>query len=405
MTEKMTAALKDNTAAQVTAYRNMQVAAHGNVQATTQVTAQVTATRTGNVTQYVRCVSASDPAPLLTCQPHDSLVEQERCMPERSMCVQTRETCIECSACTRACSFLMKYDLDLKDFTHRPDLRYSCFMCDRCKAVCPVDLSGNRIAYELRAARPQDAWFTSFWKTSYKLRNNSPVQSKTLLFLGCNYPGYLPKTSARMIELCESYGIDFSIDCCKKPVHDSGCTPNMHPLDALFARKGVERVICCCPNCFHFLRSRYPALQIMDPYEFLTEIGFTSIIHEEVHVYFPCSERFDRTIYEHIKPFAPKRCEQTFRAIECCGAGGGAYKREPELVRATHARVNSMNAANMYTYCSTCAGMFHAGGVKRVKNFLSEILGVHEVPSTHYARNVSAFKLRKHRVGDCCVQG
>lgn len=311
---------------------------------------------------------------------------------------RTQEECIKCNACTKNCDFLEKYDMNLLDFCSREDLRYSCFLCDRCKKVCPKDLSGKDIAIELRRANPEGLFSTNFMKNNYKLKNNSRKESKTLLFLGCNYPGFLPETTEKMIQICEEQGVDFSVDCCKKPVEEMGGDPKMKNIDKLFREKKVERLICCCPNCYYFLKDRYDDIQIMDPYEYLLEIGWENRIEEEANVFFPCSERFETKIFEHIKEFAPHVKTTTYRKIKCCGMGGGAVKREGDLVVSSHERMKEIDADNTYTYCSTCTGTFEKAGLKNVKNFLSEILGVHEKGSGDYAKNVMKIKWRKHNV-------
>lgn len=311
---------------------------------------------------------------------------------------RTQEECIKCDACKKNCDFLAKYDMNLLDFCSREDLRYSCFLCDRCKKVCPKDLSGRDIALEMRRENPKGTFATEFMKNNYKLKNNSKKPSKTLLFLGCNYPGFLPETCEKMIQICEERGVDFSVDCCKKPVEEMGANPKMKYIDKLFRDKGVERLICCCPNCYHFLKNRYDDIEIIDPYEYLIEIGVGEEITEEANVFFPCSERFDTPIFDNIKKFADNTKTATFRKINCCGMGGGAVKHEGDLVKASHEEVVEIDADNMYTYCSTCAGVFEKSGVKNVKNFLSEIIGVHEKPSADYAKNVLKIKWRRHNV-------
>lgn len=55
-----------------------------------------------------------------------------------------RMKCISCNKCKKACPFLNKYDLDLKEYTDRVDLAYNCFMCGKCKSVCPMSLDGKK---------------------------------------------------------------------------------------------------------------------------------------------------------------------------------------------------------------------------------------------------------------------
>lgn len=66
------------------------------------------------------------------------------------MIKETRDKCINCNICNRNCYFLNKHNINLKDFTYRSDLRYNCFLCNKCQSVCPKDLSGKEIFMEMR---------------------------------------------------------------------------------------------------------------------------------------------------------------------------------------------------------------------------------------------------------------
>ena len=128
------------------------------------------------------------------------------------------------------------------------------------------------------------------------------------------------------------------------------------------------------------------------------EIGEGKTIEEEAHVFFPCSERFDSPIFEHIKKFAPNVKTRTYKKINCCGMGGGASKTEGQIKTDWHQAIKDIKADNIYNYCSTCAGIFEASGIKNVKVFLSEILGVDERPSQSYGKNVLKIKFRNHKM-------
>ena len=56
------------------------------------------------------------------------------------------EKCINCKLCTKNCDFLEKYKMDLSDFSKKEDLAYNCFLCGKCREVCPKDIDGKAIA-------------------------------------------------------------------------------------------------------------------------------------------------------------------------------------------------------------------------------------------------------------------
>ena len=60
--------------------------------------------------------------------------------------------------------------------------------------------------------------------------------------------------------------------------------------------------------------------------------------------------------------------------------------------------MNAHNAESVFTYCSSCAGIFkNRYELKNVKNFLTEILEVKEEPSSSYGKNVLRFKFKNLR--------
>ena len=60
------------------------------------------------------------------------------------------EKCINCKLCTKNCDFLEKYNMDLSDFSKKEDLAYNCFLCGKCREVCPKDIDGKAIAINMR---------------------------------------------------------------------------------------------------------------------------------------------------------------------------------------------------------------------------------------------------------------
>ena len=313
-----------------------------------------------------------------------------------TMMERTRRDCIDCGLCTKNCEFLTKYDMNLKDFCNRENLRYSCFLCDTCRAVCPKDLSGREIALEMRRKNTAGTFSTKFMKNNYKLRNNSNKKSSDLLFLGCNYPGFYPKTCEKLIEICEDYGIDWSVDCCKKPVYELGDKPALDNLSDLFKEKETKRIITCCPNCFHFLKDKLE-VEVIDAYQFLIEKGIGTIIEEEANIFFPCSDRYNHEIFKSINKFIPNY-KDSYKSVNCCGLGGGAKKHEPSIIEATKNNLTRLNTKNIYTYCSSCSGIFRTYELKNIKNVLSEVLDVHEEVSSDYAKNVMRFKFKKRKL-------
>ncbi|QKF64752.1 (Fe-S)-binding protein [Campylobacter corcagiensis] len=314
------------------------------------------------------------------------------------------DQCIKCGVCTKKCDFLKKYNLDLVDFANRPDLAYHCFLCDVCTQVCPADIDGVKISLNLRAKNPKKFSYLNFskqspFKSPYIYSNNSKNPSCELMFFGCNFPGYFPKTTKILIDLFAKNGVDFSIDCCGKPLFEANLeflkTKN-HLLD-LFNKKGVKRIITACPNCYYFFKDHYKFenIQISSVYEKLNELGLMDDIEEQMNLFFPCPDKFRREIFSEFKKYI--NFKNSFRGVNCCGMGGLAKSQEPEIYENGIEMVRQKGGQNVYTYCATCAGNFAKNGIKNVRHLTSEFLGICESPDTNYAKNVMKFKFYRRK--------
>ncbi|MEL3913451.1 (Fe-S)-binding protein [Treponema pedis] len=310
------------------------------------------------------------------------------------MIEKTRLECIDCNLCKKNCLFLQKYNMNLKEFTYKIDLRYRCFMCGKCKSVCPKDLSGTEIAFELRKSQPENTLKTEFLKNDYKFKNLPKRKTDTLLFLGCNYPGFYPKTSEKLIDICKKMGIDFSVDCCKKPVYEQGGNAKFSNIENMLEHNNTKTLICACPNCYHLLKRKLN-VNVISVFQFLYENGIGKKIKDTPSIFFPCSDRYSREIFQFILHYIDGYNEP-YKKINCCGLGGGAKKYEEDIIEETKKMLHKAWEKNIYTYCSSCSGIFKTYGLKNIKNFLSEILEVHEEVSLNYAKNVLKYKFKRH---------
>ncbi len=67
---------------------------------------------------------------------------------------------------------------------------------------------------------------------------------------------------------------------------------------------------------------------------------------------------------------------------QCCGLGGCAGKKEPELSRAMAREIGERGYARVYTYCASCAGNLSRNGCGEAVHVLTEILNTGEKPDT-----------------------
>lgn len=301
------------------------------------------------------------------------------------------ENCIHCGLCTRKCAFLKKYSLDLQAFAAHLELAYHCFLCSDCSAVCPKKIDGRQIALRLRrdnvaenggkiAEKGYAALIAE--KKNYLFRNQKKADKKSVLFPGCNFPSFFPETTAHLVKLLkDTADIGVLYDCCGKPISELGLAKeDAQGLEALKKRLellGIEEIIVLCPNCYHFLKPRLE-IPVVSIYEKLTQLGLGRTIPEEkAHLFVPCPDKATLALEKSLLPFFTGETVN-IRGIQCCGLGGCAAEKEPEISASFASGLKDQNLPNVYTYCASCAGKLRRSGVENVHHVLVDILGTGE---------------------------
>ena len=216
---------------------------------------------------------------------------------------------------------------------------------------------------------------------------------------GCAFPGHYPETTKYLIDLFEGK-MDFSIDCCGKPLEDSGLISdfekNLERLKKIYKEKGVERIVTMCPNCFYFFKGHMDKLniEVISIYQKLQEENLLNVIDDEAEIFMPCPDKRTNELLKQIKPFVPNG-KVKFRKVMCCGMGGGAKAKEKDLANEMMNKVKSEVKDNIYTYCASCSASFGKSNVKNVRHILSEILGVKEKVDLNYFKNALKLKFYK----------
>lgn len=291
--------------------------------------------------------------------------------------------CIHCGACTRNCLFLEKYKIDLAGFAERPELAYSCFLCGRCKAVCPKDIDGVRMAVLMRQMQTDRAPYKGLlWeKNPYKFANYRKGRKKSVFFPGCNFTAFYPRTTKYLEHLLGRHGIGTIYDCCGKPVYELGLKADSKDgLDRISLRlkeRGVEELIVLCPNCYHFFKDRLE-VPMVTIYEKLKELGEGQIVRRDrIPIYYPCPDRSKKEMFREILPYLAGKIEEPFQKVQCCGLGGCAGTKEPELAKEMAESVKRYGDS-LYTYCASCISNFRRKGMDGAYHILPLILGIDE---------------------------
>ena len=134
------------------------------------------------------------------------------------------EKCINCKLRTKNCDFLEKYKMDLSDFSKKEDLAYNCFLCGKCREVCPKDIDGKAIAINMRQKKVAkgnkkliDKNYNMLLreKNPYIFANYKNSNKKSVLFPGCNFISFYSKTSKVLSKTLSRYYIGVIFYCCQ----------------------------------------------------------------------------------------------------------------------------------------------------------------------------------------------
>lgn len=301
------------------------------------------------------------------------------------------ESCIHCGRCTETCAFLKKYGLDLQRFGEHPELAYHCFLCSSCSRVCPRKIDGREVALQLRrgnvaanGGRIAEKGYAALIaeKKDYLFRNQKAAGRRSVLFPGCNFPSFFPETTEYLVKLLrDTAQIGVLYDCCGKPISELGlAAEEARGLAALRKRLktlGIAELIVLCPNCYHFLKPRLD-IPVISIYDKLRELGLGSkIMEDRAFLFVPCPDQADFALKKSLLPFFAGETD-TIGEIPCCGLGGCAAEKEPEISDSFAARLKQKRYPNVYTYCASCAGKFRRSGVENVHHVLVDILGTQE---------------------------
>lgn len=321
------------------------------------------------------------------------------------------EKCIDCGKCTKHCSFLKKYNINLKEYASRPELAYNCYLCGECKRVCPVDIDGRQLSLDLREKRLEEGYnlYLNGYgpllleKRNYIFKNYKNVNSKIALFPGCNFPAYYPETTKIISEkLKEDFGISTIFDCCGKPIADLNMKEEKenirNRLNNRFKELGIEELILLCPNCYYHFKNNSD-IKVSMIYEH-DEIMESLILKDDSNkieglLFLPCPDKNNRTIYKMLEKYIDNNGLQEITDIQCCGAGGCASIKEKELTKDLQ---NGFKAYDekIYVYCATCAGMITKSNAN-VEHILCKLLNTNEKVSTgiRSAKNRALFSIKK----------
>lgn len=300
------------------------------------------------------------------------------------------DACVHCHLCRKGCAFLSKYELDIGDAEQLRKLAYHCFLCGKCTKVCPKGIDGRQVILQMRqqqvrenGGRVKEKGYAMLIreKKDYLFQNYRNGTAGSVFFPGCNFPSYYPETTKKLAAMLrEQAGIGIVFDCCGKPVAELGMEPEaakiIESIDEKLRQMQVEEVIMACPNCYTYLKGKL-SVRVVTIYAKLLELGLGEKIQGKLKVFPPCPDRSEKEILGQILPFLEEDPEIA-AGSQCCGLGGCAGQKEPELAGQM---IGNMSAeGRICTYCASCSGNFARKGYGEAEHILLKILGSSEKP-------------------------
>ncbi len=317
---------------------------------------------------------------------------QQDCQAQKT----NTSACVHCHKCREQCSFLKKYQIDIGDRVRLKELAYHCFLCGRCSTVCPKGIDGKQTVLSLRRERVQEHGgkipekgygFLLLEKKDYLYRNYRHAKGNSVLFPGCNFPSVYPETTAKLVKLVKSKGIGVVYDCCGKPVAELGmeqeAKKTLGRLENLCRERGIQEIITVCPNCYDYLREHIETgIKVTGIYEKMEQLGIGNHEIAQGKVFLPCPDREHKELLHSLEHFVQGGKLERVGDASCCGLGGCAAVKEPELAKEM---ASAIQYEHVYTYCASCSWSLSRGGCSGVSHVLPEILGTKEKPDQKWS--------------------
>lgn len=319
--------------------------------------------------------------------------EVEHALDEKSA-VEEAQRCLacECKLCMQDCEFLNQVCEHPKEFVvnavsgfyhKKPQIPYSCNLCDLCERICPEELNIGRACLEARQdlvtagvapLRPhkllqkEQEWTVS---DDFTLAIPSPAKGigGSVFFPGCHLSSYSP---SRVIETFDwlrqnTPSTGFLLRCCGAPTVNIGDDREFEGIISDFEdqvkQMGASEVIAACPNCYRTLNRYSKGIEIKSLYQVMADNWSPDEKRNndvKLSIHDPCTGRWDTHVQDCIRNLAEwngaqiHEMEFSRQDTHCCGMGGMIAYANPGLAgKITKKRIDE-TPFDLLTYCATC---------------------------------------------------
>ena len=273
--------------------------------------------------------------------------------------------CSQCGLCSDGCAFLAENtspaEMAARGLTKEE--AYSCSLCAKCQALCPLGLNPMGMFQERRVETMQNQeleaeefnyfmpdcednvmnYYRQYYGIDYS-NLESDKSSTTYFFPGCTLMTYSPALTKEIYNrLRHKQGCGGILtDCCGLPLYQMGLRARAgkftNYLVEKITAKGIKSLIAACPNCYYKLKATFQPLgvKIFTVYETLdfpwssrTDLPLCTI-HDS------CPDRMEgifvrqtRKVLQHMG-YRIVEMSNILQDSPCCGSGGQISHFRPD---------------------------------------------------------------------------
>jgi len=304
--------------------------------------------------------------------------------------------CLGCGTCSAGClvrevdknynprQIARRVLLGMKDyFKEKPEIPYSCNLCELCQKTCPYGVNIGELCLVLRELLVEagigplpahkvindDVEWALSPTFALSLPDPDAAKCKRAFFTGCNLPAYSPSlTMATYDYLREKLpGTGIILRCCGAPYHGLGehslFKETMGGLEHEMSKLGASELIVPCPDCYRTLKRATPSFELKTLYEVLVEVGVPQLLqdgHATFSLHDSCTARWEANFQDSVRELVKlsgHEIEELPHSREltlCCGQGGLILPLNPMRVFSlTKERVAEAHF-DMLAYCAVC---------------------------------------------------
>ena len=240
---------------------------------------------------------------------------------------------------------------------------------------------------------------TVWEKRNYPFRRWRDARPGTVVFPGCSFPSFFPKTLRALRAACERAGASMALDCCGLPLAGLAGQRAFEDVRSRVAerlsRVGATELVAVCPNCEDALAPTL-GLPVGNVYVWLSRAGIGTRAEGEGRVFVPCPDRAKRRWLADARAFLPLGAEELPCGC-CCGAAFAVERPQEAAAAARRVLAAACDPAfgsaapRLFVYCASCAGQLERvrrtlspddpAAQVRIVHVLSAALGVEERPA------------------------